>query len=101
LAPPPNTTGIDFGVRPRRELHSNRDHLAARRTSAAMLMSTARTPQAELSLAPHDSLKPEATALLDAALMRGEFERGAAAGLTALFERTARRVLNEDRKSVV
>ena len=43
----------------------------------------------------HDSLKTEATVLLDAALMRGEFERGAAAGLTALPERTARRVLND------
>jgi Fic family protein len=42
-----------------------------------------------------DSLKPEAAALLDAALTRGEFERGAAASLTALPERTARRILND------
>jgi hypothetical protein len=43
----------------------------------------------------HDSLKTDATALLDAALICGEFERGAAAGLTALPERTAQRVLND------
>jgi hypothetical protein len=33
--------------------------------------------------------------LLDAALMRGEIERGAAPGITGLPERTARRVLND------
>jgi hypothetical protein len=31
-----------------------------------------------------ETLKPEAAALLDAALMRGEIERGAAPGITAL-----------------
>jgi hypothetical protein len=40
----------------------------------------------------HDSLKTDATALLDAALIRGEFERGAAAGLTALPENRAARL---------
>jgi Fic family protein len=40
-------------------------------------------------------LKPESAALLDAALTRGAIERGAAAGITGLPERTARRVLND------
>jgi len=38
-------------------------------------------------------LKPEAARLLDEALMRGEFERGMAARITGLPERTARRAL--------
>ena len=42
-----------------------------------------------------ETLKPESAALLDAALMRGEIERGAAPGITGLPERTARRVLND------
>jgi Fic family protein len=42
-----------------------------------------------------ESLKPESAALLEAALMRGEIERGAAPGVTGLPERTARRVLND------
>ena len=42
-----------------------------------------------------DGLKPESAALLEAALVRGEIERGAAAGITGLPERTARRVLND------
>jgi len=42
-----------------------------------------------------ETLKPESAALLEAALMRGEIERGAAPGITGLPERTARRVLNE------
>jgi hypothetical protein len=42
-----------------------------------------------------DTLKPESAALLDAALMRGEIERGAAPGITGLPERSARRVLND------
>lgn len=42
-----------------------------------------------------DSLKPEAARLLEAALMRGEFDRGEASRLTGLPERTARRVLND------
>ena len=42
-----------------------------------------------------ETLKPESAALLDAALMRGEIERGAAPGITGLPERSARRVLND------
>jgi len=42
-----------------------------------------------------ETLKPESAALLEAALIRGEIERGAAPGITGLPERTARRVLNE------
>jgi Fic family protein len=42
-----------------------------------------------------ETLKPESALLLDAALMRGEIERGAAPGITGLPERTARRVLND------
>ena len=42
-----------------------------------------------------ETLKPESAALLDAALMRGEIERGAAPAITGLPERTARRVLND------
>jgi Fic family protein len=38
-------------------------------------------------------LSPEAARLLTEALVRGEFERGAAARITGLPERTARRVL--------
>ena len=40
-------------------------------------------------------LKPEAGFLLEAALMRGEFDRGEAPRITGLPERTARRVFNE------
>ena len=40
-------------------------------------------------------LKPEAARLLEEALMRGQFERGEAARITGLPERTARRVFNE------
>ncbi len=43
----------------------------------------------------NESLKPEATKLLEEALIRGEFERGDAARITGLPERTARRVLND------
>lgn len=42
-----------------------------------------------------DTLKPEATRLLEEALIRGEFERGDASRITGLPERTARRVLND------
>jgi Fic family protein len=42
-----------------------------------------------------ERLKPDSAALLEAALMRGEIERGAAPGITGLPERTARRVLND------
>ena len=42
---------------------------------------------------PH--LKPEGAALLQEALIRGEFERGEVSRITGLPERTARRVLNE------
>jgi Fic family protein len=41
------------------------------------------------------ALKPEATLLLDEALIRGEFERGEIARITGLPERSARRVLKE------
>lgn len=40
-------------------------------------------------------LKPEAAALLQEALFRGEFERGEVGRITGLPERTARRVLND------
>lgn len=42
-----------------------------------------------------DNLKPEAKYLLDEALIRGQFERGAAARITGLAERSARRLLSE------
>jgi Fic family protein len=42
-----------------------------------------------------ESLKPEASRLLEEALVRGEFERGEAERITGLPERTARRVLND------
>jgi Fic family protein len=42
-----------------------------------------------------DHLPPEAANLLEEALFRGEFDRGAAARITGLPERTARRVLNK------
>jgi Fic family protein len=42
-----------------------------------------------------EALRPEAAALLEEALIRGEFERGAAMRITGLPERSARRVLNE------
>ena len=40
-------------------------------------------------------LKPEAVALLQEALIRGQFERGEVGRITGLRERTARRVLND------
>jgi Fic family protein len=40
-------------------------------------------------------LKPEASRLLEEALLRGEFDRGEASRITGLPERTARRVVNE------
>jgi Fic family protein len=43
----------------------------------------------------NDDLQPEAAGLLEEALFRGEFERGAAGRITGLPERTARRVLNK------
>jgi Fic family protein len=42
-----------------------------------------------------DALKPEASKLLEEALIRGRFERGEASRITGLPERTARRVLND------
>jgi Fic family protein len=42
-----------------------------------------------------DSLKPEASRLLEEALTRGEFQRGEIARVTGLPERSARRVLND------
>lgn len=41
-----------------------------------------------------EDLKPQATRLLEEALIRGEFERGDASRITGLPERTARRILN-------
>ena len=41
------------------------------------------------------TLKPEAVHLLQEALLRGEIERGAAARVTGLPERSARRVLGD------
>src|SRR5665213_2614852 len=42
-----------------------------------------------------ETLKPEAARILEEALIRGEFDRGDAARITGLPERTARRVLND------
>ena len=42
-----------------------------------------------------EALKPEAVRLLEEALMRGQFERGEAARITGLPERTARRLFND------
>ena len=42
-----------------------------------------------------ETLKPEAAFLLEEALIRGDFERGAASRITGLPERTARRVLGD------
>ena len=46
-------------------------------------------------VARNEALKPETARLLEEALIRGEFERGEAARITGLPERTARRVLND------
>ena len=46
-------------------------------------------------VAGNEALKPETARLLEEALIRGEFERGEAARITGLPERTARRVLND------
>jgi Fic family protein len=43
----------------------------------------------------NDRLKPEAARLLEEALIRGAFERGEAARISGLPERSARRVLND------
>ena len=42
-----------------------------------------------------DRLRPEAGKLLEAAVIRGEIQRGEASRITGLSERTARRMLNE------
>jgi len=42
----------------------------------------------------NEQLAPEATRLLEEALMRGEFERGEVSRITGLPERSARRVLS-------
>lgn len=42
-----------------------------------------------------DRLKPEASKLLEEAMIRGQFERGEAPRITGLPERSARRVLND------
>ena len=46
-------------------------------------------------VAQRERLKPEAARLLEQALVRGEIERGEAARITGLPERSARRVLND------
>jgi len=46
-------------------------------------------------VAQRETLKPEASRLLDETLVRGEIERGEAARITGLPERSARRVLND------
>jgi Fic family protein len=43
----------------------------------------------------NENLKPEAARLLEEALIRGQFDRGEAARITGLPERTARRVCND------
>jgi Fic family protein len=49
----------------------------------------------EMFVDKSDILKPEASRLLDEALIRGEFQRGEAPRITGLPERTARRILND------
>lgn len=49
----------------------------------------------ERYVARTERLKPEATKLLNEALVRGQFERGDASRITGLPERSARRVLND------
>lgn len=46
-------------------------------------------------VAAQESLKPEASRLLQETLMRGEIERGEASRITGLPERSARRILND------
>ena len=46
-------------------------------------------------VAQSDTLKPESSQLLEEALIRGEFDRGEAARITGMPERSARRVLND------
>ena len=46
-------------------------------------------------IARHERFKPEAAALLEQALIRGEFDRGEAPRITGLPIRTAQRVLND------
>ena len=46
-------------------------------------------------VAQRDTLKPEASRLLDETLVRGEIERGETSRITGLPERSARRVLND------
>ena len=46
-------------------------------------------------VASHDGLKPEAAALLEQTLVRGEIERGEASRITGLPVRTAQRLLND------
>jgi Fic family protein len=48
-----------------------------------------------LFVARHDQFKPEASALLEQTLVRGEIERGEASRITGLPVRTAQRLLNE------
>jgi Fic family protein len=46
-------------------------------------------------VAQSKTLNPESLRLLEEALMRGEYDRGEAARITGLPERSARRVLND------
>jgi len=46
-------------------------------------------------VAQSETLKPESSRLLEEALVRGEFDRGAVSRITGLPERTARRMLND------
>jgi Fic family protein len=46
-------------------------------------------------VAQSETLKPESSRLLEEALIRGEFDRGEAARITQIPERSARRVLND------
>jgi Fic family protein len=48
-----------------------------------------------LFIARHERLKPEAAALLEQTLVRGEIERGEASRITGLPVRTAQRLLND------
>lgn len=52
-------------------------------------------PRLQAYVERSDNLKPQAARLLEESFLRGEIERGDAARITGLPERTARRVLND------
>lgn len=52
-------------------------------------------PRLKAYVEGNDNLKPQAARLLEESFMRGEIERGDAARITGLPERSARRVLND------